>query len=196
EYEITIGTPPASSLILKEAGVQKGSGNPLQDKVADLRIEQIIKIAKMKEGSLLGKNLKQKTKEIMGTCQSMGILVEGVPASDAIEKTNKGEFDKEIEAEKTELSADELKELEVEKKKLAEEIEKRRGEFVNLAKQIISSMQDKPKAQIKTKLREAKIPEMIIKELLPAEAGEGAAKEGGAAPAAGAAKPAAAPAKK
>src|SRR3989344_3348418 len=37
EYDISIGTPPASSLILKEAGVEKGAGNPLQDKVADLK---------------------------------------------------------------------------------------------------------------------------------------------------------------
>ena len=73
EYEISVGTPPASSLILKEANVKKGAGNPVQDKVADLKIEQIIKIAKMKETSLLGKNLKEKVKEIIGTCQSMGI---------------------------------------------------------------------------------------------------------------------------
>ena len=84
EYEIEIGTPPASSLIKKEAGVEKGAANPKIDKVADLKIEQIIKIAKMKETSLLGKTLKEKVKEIIGTCNSIGILVEGVPAFEAI----------------------------------------------------------------------------------------------------------------
>ena len=64
EFTISIGTPPAASLIIKEAGIQKGSGNPLTDKVADLKIEQIIKIAKMKEDSLLGNDLKAKVKEI------------------------------------------------------------------------------------------------------------------------------------
>src|SRR3989338_3233947 len=75
-FEIEVGTPPASSLIIKEAGIEKGSGNPLQDKVADLRIEQIIKIARIKQDNLMGKTLKEKVKEIIGTCNSMGILVE------------------------------------------------------------------------------------------------------------------------
>src|SRR3989339_1282165 len=48
EFTIEIGTPPASALIKKEAGVEKGSSNPLTEKVADLKIEQLIKIAKTK----------------------------------------------------------------------------------------------------------------------------------------------------
>src|SRR3989338_7325041 len=62
-FTIEIGTPPASALIKKEAG------NPLTDKVADLKIEQIIKIAKTKQDSLLGATMKAKVREIVGTCQ-------------------------------------------------------------------------------------------------------------------------------
>src|SRR3989339_2099014 len=62
-FEIEIGTPPASALIKKEAGIEKGSSNPLSEKVADLMIEQVIKIAKMKEGALLGSTLKSKVRE-------------------------------------------------------------------------------------------------------------------------------------
>jgi large subunit ribosomal protein L11 len=47
EFDITVGTPPASQLLKKEAGIEKGSGSPLEDKVADVLIEQIIKIAKI-----------------------------------------------------------------------------------------------------------------------------------------------------
>ena len=133
-FSVTIGTPPASALIKKEAGIEKGSSKPLMDKVADLRIEQIIKIAKMKDTQLLGKGLKAKINEILGTCNSMGILVEGQPAVEVIQLINKGSFAEEIKAEKTELSAAELKELDEERKKLAEEIEKRRGEFLAKAK--------------------------------------------------------------
>src|SRR3989344_8042320 len=82
-FEIEVGTPPTSALLLKEAGIEKGSGNPLTDKVADVLIEQIIKVAKMKESSLLGKNLKNKVKEVIGTCVSMGILVEGKEPQEA-----------------------------------------------------------------------------------------------------------------
>ena len=188
KYEIEIGTPPASSLIKKEAGIEKGAGNPLADKVADLKIEQIIKIAKMKESDLLGKDLKQKIKEIIGTCQSSGVLVEGVPAHDAIGLVNEGKFDKEIKEEKTELSAEELKELEEEKKHLAEEMKERHDEWMFKAKTIVDSMAGKEHGEIKGKLHEANIPEPIIHEILPeevkpAEGGAAGAKpaEGGAA---------------
>lgn len=181
EFEITIGTPPASALILKEADIKKGSGNPNTDKVADVLIEQIIKVAKMKEDSLLGIDLKARVKEIIGTCNSMGILVEGKPAVETIKDVNDGKFDEEIRTEKTELSAEELKKLEVEKKKLAEEMEKRRAEFESMGKEILASMEGKEKGEIKTKMVEAGIPGTIIKELMPVEgeaAAAGEVKEG------------------
>jgi len=194
KFEISVGTPPASALILKEAGIEKGSGNPKTDKVADIFIEQIIKIAKMKEGNLLGNDLKAKAKEIIGTCNSMGILVEGKPGVEAIKEVNEGKFDKEIREEKTELTAEEKAQLEEEKKKLAAEIEKRRAEFEKTAKDIIAAMAGKERGLIKAKLVEAGIPDKLIKELLPVE-GEAAAAAAGAEakPAAGAAKAEAAP---
>lgn len=178
EFDITIGTPPASQLLKKEAGIQKGSGNPLSDKVADVLIEQIIKIAKMKEGNLLGNDLKAKVKEIIGTCNSMGILVEGKPAKEAIAEVAAGKFDAEIKSEKTELSAEEKKKLEEEKKKLSEELEKKKAEFEAKAKEIMTAMEGKEKSVIKHKLKEAGIPDAMIKDLLPAEGKEGEAKEG------------------
>jgi len=92
EFTITVGTPPCSALIKKEAGVKKGAGNPLLDKVADLKIEQIIKISKMKQDALLGKNNFSRVKEVLGTCDSMGVLVEGKPARQTIQDINKGAF--------------------------------------------------------------------------------------------------------
>ncbi len=195
-FTVSIGTPPASALIKKEAGIEKGSGSQLLDKVADLRIEQVIKVAKMKDTQLLGKGLKSKVKEILGTCNSMGILVEGKPAVETIAMINSGSFAEEIAQEKTELTAEELKELEQERKKLAEEIEKRKEEFLAKAKAIIDSMVGKPRGEIKAKLVEAGIPTKIIEELLPAaqaapaagEAGKPAAQAGPAQPAAAAKK--------
>ena len=43
-YEITVGTPPASALIKKEADIKKGAGNPLTDKVADLKLNRLSKL--------------------------------------------------------------------------------------------------------------------------------------------------------
>lgn len=167
-FEITVGTPPAAELIKKEAGIQKGSGNPL-DHVADLKIEQIIKIAKMKEDSLSGKNLKQKIKEIVGTCNSMGIKVEGVHAKDALREIESGKFDKEIKAEKTELSAEEIRELEEEKKKLQAEIAAKREEYLAKGKAVMKEMEGKEAREIRKKMEELEIPDLIIHELLPTE---------------------------
>ena len=169
-FEISIGTPPASALIKKEAGVERASGNPKADLVADLKIEQIIKIAMMKEDNLLGKDLKMKVLEIVGTCRSMGIMVEGVRSADAIELIRAGKFDKEIAARKTEITAEELKELQEERKRLEEEMKHRRDEFLAKAKSIAAGMEGKDKSVIRKTLEEAGIPVKIIDEVAPAEA--------------------------
>ncbi len=168
-FEITIGTPPTSGLVKKEANLEKGSGKAKHEMVANLLIEQVIKIAKMKETSTLGISLKEKVKEVIGTCQSMGILVEGKPAKETTKDVNAGLYDEEIRLEKTELSAEELAKLEEEKKRLAEELAKRKAEFEKIAKEIIASMAGKARGEIKAKLVLAGIPDEMIKELLPVE---------------------------
>src|SRR3989344_3624565 len=52
-FEISVGTPPASGLIKKEANLEKASGKAKHEMVADILIEQVIKIAKMKETATL-----------------------------------------------------------------------------------------------------------------------------------------------
>ena len=167
EFTIEVGTPPAAALIKKEAGIDKGASNPLTDKVADLLIQQIIKIAKMKEDALLGKDLKAKVREIVGTCQSMGILVEGLPAQEALKAIAEGQFDQQISSGRTELTEEEKKLQEEEKKKLQEEMETRRAEFETKAKDIISGTKDNKKAR--KMMVEAGIPQPIIDELAPEE---------------------------
>lgn len=179
EVEIQVGTPPASALIKKEAGIQKGASNPLTEKVADLKIEQIIKIAMAKQDALLGTTLKEKCKEIIGTCQSMGVMVEGKPVPDTLKDVDAGVFDEKIKSGKTELTAEELNALEEEKKKLQEDLETKHAEYEAKAKDILAQMEGKRRSEIKAKMAEAELPESIIKQFLPAEeakAAEGEAK--------------------
>jgi len=136
-----------------------------------VKIEQCIKIAKMKEDSLLGKTLKEKVKEVIGTCNSMGVMVEGVSAEECIKLVNQGKFDKPISEEKTELTVEELKEQEEERKKLEEEMKERREEFLEEAQKIIKDMEGKERGEIKAALGKAGIPGPIIDEVLPAEEG-------------------------
>ena len=93
EFSISIGTPPASALIKQEAGIKKGSGKPQEEIVADLTIDQILKIADMKQDALSGTTMRQKAKEIIGTCQSIGVSVEGRKAQEALKALADGEFD-------------------------------------------------------------------------------------------------------
>jgi len=168
-FTITVGTPPVSALIKQEAHIQKGSGSPASDLVADLKIEQTIKIAKMKSDSLSGNDMFAKVKEVIGTCNSMGVMVEGKRAMETIQDINEGSFAEEIKAEKTELSAEALKELEEKRQMLLADIEQRKEEHTSTAKQIIEANEGQPRGTIKAKLIEAKVPTAIIDELLPAD---------------------------
>jgi large subunit ribosomal protein L11 len=168
DFEISIGTPPASELIKKEAGIEKGSGNPL-DHVADLRIEQIIKIAKMKEDALKGATLTQKVKEVIGTCNSMGVKVEELHARDALRQVEAGKFDKEIASEKTEITTEELKQLAEERKRLQDEIAKKREDYLKKAQAVMKEMEGKEAKLMRKRMEELEIPDLIIKEMLPSE---------------------------
>ena len=98
DFEIEVGTPPATSLILKELGLEKGSGSAGTHKIGDLSVDQAIKVAKMKYDNLLGKELKQKTKEIIGTCVSVGISVEGKTPQEIQKAIDEGEFDSKFQS--------------------------------------------------------------------------------------------------
>ena len=71
-------TPPAAVLLLKAAGIAKGSGTPNTDKVAKIGREQLEEIAKMKEPDLTAASMDAAVRTIAGTARSMGIETEGV----------------------------------------------------------------------------------------------------------------------
>ncbi len=71
-------TPPASDLLLKAAKIDKGSGEPNKEKVADIRRADVRKIAETKMEDLNANDIEQAMKIIAGTARSMGILIEGI----------------------------------------------------------------------------------------------------------------------
>lgn len=93
KFDIEVGTPPTSSLILKELNLDKGSGTPSTRKIGNLTVDQAIKVAKMKQDGLLGKNLKKKTKEVIGTCVSLGVTVEGKKPQEIQKAIDDGVYD-------------------------------------------------------------------------------------------------------
>jgi large subunit ribosomal protein L11 len=68
-------TPPASELLKKAAGVEKGSGNPNRDKVGSLSKHQVREIAEVKQADLNAHDLEHATRIIEGTARSMGLNV-------------------------------------------------------------------------------------------------------------------------
>jgi large subunit ribosomal protein L11 len=93
EFEVTIGTPTASALIVSELKIEKGSGTPNTAKVGNLTMEQVIRVAKIKRHELLGKSLKEAAKEILGSCVSMGVTVDGKDPREVQKQINEGKHD-------------------------------------------------------------------------------------------------------
>ena len=76
-FTFALKTPPAARLLLKAAGVEKGSGEPHRTKVASVTMDQVRQIAQTKMADLNANDIDQAAKIIAGTARSMGITVEG-----------------------------------------------------------------------------------------------------------------------
>lgn len=94
EYEIVVGTPPTSALLIKAAGLEKAGGS--KETVADLGFDQILEIAKSKKSGLLSKTTKSAVKEIVGACQSLRFTINGLTPKELTAQINEGKFDSEI----------------------------------------------------------------------------------------------------
>ena len=77
-FTFVLKTPPASVLLKKAAGLQKGSANPLTNKVGKITRAQLEEIAKTKEPDLTAADLDAAVRTIAGSARSMGLEVEGV----------------------------------------------------------------------------------------------------------------------
>ncbi len=94
EFSITVGVPPTSSLLLREAGVEKGSGTPNTEKVGNITFKQCVKVAQMKHDSMLAIDLRSAVKEAVGTCVSMGLTIDNEDPKTIIEAIDTGKYDK------------------------------------------------------------------------------------------------------
>ena len=93
EFEVSVGIPTTSALIVSELGVDKGSGTPKTEKIGNLSMEQVVKIVKMKHAELLARNLKAAAKEVLGSCVSMGVTVEERDPREVQREIDEGKWD-------------------------------------------------------------------------------------------------------
>jgi len=76
-FDFILKTPPASNLIIKALGIEKGAGKPPSQKVGTITRKQLEEIAEKKMADLNANDLDAAVKIIMGTCRSMGVEVKG-----------------------------------------------------------------------------------------------------------------------
>jgi len=93
KYEIEIGIPSAAALIMKEAGIQKGSGTSGTEWVGDVTLDSIIKVANTKIEKSYASSLKSVAKTIIGTCVALGVKIEGKTPKEMTAEINEGEWD-------------------------------------------------------------------------------------------------------
>ncbi len=96
KWEIEIGIPSAAALVLKEAGIQKGSGTSGTEWVGDVGIDAIVKVAKTKLESSYASSLKSVAKEIIGTCLCLGIKIEGKTPKEITAEISQGKWDEKL----------------------------------------------------------------------------------------------------
>lgn len=91
EFEIEVGTPPTSALIIREMGVEKGTGD--NTTVGNLTMEQVLTIANIKRKGLLSKTLKHAAREVIGTAGSVGATIDGMQSKEAQLAVASGKYD-------------------------------------------------------------------------------------------------------
>ena len=93
DFEIEVGLPPTTGLVKDELGIETGSGEPNNEFVGDLSIDQVKQIADMKSKDLLSYDTKNAAKEVAGTCVSLGVKIEGEDPREVAEEIDAGEYD-------------------------------------------------------------------------------------------------------
>ena len=98
EFDVSVGIPTTSALIVSELGIEKGSGTPKTQKAGNLSLDQVIKIAKIKQPELLARNLRKSVKEVLGSCVSIGVTVDEKDPREVQKEIDEGKFDELLES--------------------------------------------------------------------------------------------------
>ena len=96
EFSVKVGMLTTFALISQAAGLDKGSGEPNTKFVADISFDQLIGVAKKKRAGIYAATLKTSVREVLGTCQSAGVTVDGNPAKKVQEAIKAGEYDSQL----------------------------------------------------------------------------------------------------
>ncbi len=92
EFEIQVGTPSVSALIKKSLSIEKGSARAGVEGVGNLPMSEVVKIVRMKKDAMLSYDMAAGVKEVLGTCMSIGVTVEGKHPKEIQKAVEEGEY--------------------------------------------------------------------------------------------------------
>jgi large subunit ribosomal protein L11 len=92
KFTVEVGIPPTAALIFKESGINKGSGTAGTNFVGNISMDSVVKIAKMKSDISYSQDIKSTTKEIIGSCLSLGVKVEDKIAKEIYADISEGKY--------------------------------------------------------------------------------------------------------
>jgi len=165
EFTIKVETPPTAELLKKEFGLEKGSGEAAKIKVANAAIEQIIKIAKIKQEGMLVNNLKKAVKNVLGSCLSLGILIESQNAKLISKRVDSGVYDNLIAKGVIKASEEKLKKLQEE----FEVVKKKQEEILKAEEEAKAAEEAAAAAAAAAEVKEEKAVEEEAKEIKEAK---------------------------
>jgi large subunit ribosomal protein L11 len=93
QFTVTVGTPTTSALVAKEAAIPKGSSKPNLELAGDLTIDKVVSIAKSKMAGSYAKSIRSAAREVVGSCVSMGVKVEGKDPREFMKEIDSGKWD-------------------------------------------------------------------------------------------------------
>lgn len=96
-FEVEVGIPTTSALIAKEAKLEKGASQTGREYVGDITFDQVMNIAKVLNQKLGLKRMKSVVLQVVGTCKSMGVKVDGKLPEEVVKLIREGFYDGKIE---------------------------------------------------------------------------------------------------
>jgi large subunit ribosomal protein L11 len=96
QFTVSVGTPTTSALVAKESGIPKGSAKPNLEFAGDLTMDKVVSIAKNKIAGSYASSLRSAVKEVVGSCVSMGVRVEGKDAREFMKEIDAGKWDSKL----------------------------------------------------------------------------------------------------
>jgi large subunit ribosomal protein L11 len=96
DFKIKVGMLTTFALLSQAAGITKGSGTPNSAPVGDISFDNLVGVAKKKRAGLYAASLKAAVREVLGTCVSMGLTVDGKPPKEVQQSIKEGAYDAQL----------------------------------------------------------------------------------------------------